>query len=81
MSVSLEETTNSNDVMFIKHMAKMATFEWTEAVISELIDLYQERPCLYKLMIGIERNQLLDHCLQIFGQYVTYTVKPVLAVT
>ena len=28
-------------------MVQMATVEWTEGVVSELITLYEERPCLY----------------------------------
>ena len=28
-------------------MVKMATVEWTEGMVSELITLYEERPCLY----------------------------------
>ena len=52
-------------------MVKMAAVEWTASSVSELITLYEERPCLYKLKTKAkeyfnrdQRSKALEEMLQ-----------------
>ena len=54
------------------NMATIESFEWTEVVVTELIDLFQERPCLYNTKSPNyfnrdRRNKALDEISKTLG--------------